>query len=132
MKNIIILLLVVFMSGCYRHVQTHGRGPDLEGTIIDKHHQGHFYLLFGIVDLTGPNDIDGLVKKYPDCRVTTEQNFIEWLIYSVLWARLIDERMITIEFPVDKDSKRGRELIAIEKKRRLRLEEAKLEKRNER
>jgi len=110
-------------------VQTHGRGPEYEGMIADKDSEIHRYALFGIVDVDGPDNIDEIVNKYPDCRITVEQTFYDWLLYTLVWSRIIDARTITIEFPVPKDSERGKELLEEkkrrEKRRRREVEQAK-------
>ena len=110
-------------------MQTHGRGPEYEGMIADKDSEIHRYALFGIVDVDGPDNIDEIVNKYPDCRITVEQTFYDWLLYTLVWSRIIDARTITIEFPVPKDSERGKELLEEkkrrEKRRRREVEQAK-------
>jgi len=131
MKYLFLVIFLIMAMGCYRHSQTHGEGPYLENTVVDKIQYGHFYALFGIIDVTGDKTIDWFVKRHPNCRVITEQSPIDWFV-GLLVARLMDSRTVTIEIPVDVNTNRGRELLEIQRKRQQRIDEEKLRQEKER
>ncbi len=87
-----MLLCVISLSGCFRHVHTMGSGPHSNQT--EEHHQ--WYALWGLVPLADEKD-GGSLAGTTNCRITTEFKPLDCLINFFTGAVSIHRTTITIE-----------------------------------